>query len=786
MILRNRKLPRKNIMVVEERKNEKVHETPSIPSENFSIISTIRNRTNFKQLALNKIDSSLLFNPIPAVNMYINIVKKAKRKNENENENEKRRVPMWFDSNFYLNTYSDLIDNGIKTQEDAYHHWILHGEKENRECMKNHSLFKQYPALFNKYLLGLSNSETPINYEIVYNKNTTKKYICSIHCYDLNNFNSFFGIYLNRIEKFFDLIVTYVKDPLGVSSQYEYTFIRIENKGMDLGSKFVTADFLKNKRIDYSYVFFIHSKTKDFFRKRYISPFLTNLYDIIKLMEEKTTEAIFNGEIYSDENWGRNSVYMDEIIPYLNMDSKRFEFPAGNFYIISKDICESLFSDLKLYNVLNAFDSFDYSWVKSFYNLTGDYKTVYDNYLRNNLFGNNLETTLGHSGLADCMIEHVFERLMFLICFRDNKKFFICDKTKGKNIFNKLELTISVMACHSENSTKVNTIVNNVHYLSSISDIVYIIDTDSFKNNNLIQSLQDSYPDACINNELTDTKALEYINDNPDLSEMTIEEAKNHFKVFGYKEPNRLHIFTFFIFVFYCENHGYCYGKWLHFYKNVANETKYKNYILTNDSFLITRPLNEFASLINSNQYDLISLTASNEISYHYTDFLRNYNSNSIETYINFIKTQLSLYENFLDVIEFIEVPSVHLFSSRRCIYDAEEDCRKNVHFDDTKIMHYLNDLNYPIVKIKKIGVPYYDMFNIPSDFDPDEYIELYPDLENVNDVRGHFLNDGMREQRYYKKHQRIYIYPPLKEYLLEYSSKHSGICKIDFENYTA
>jgi hypothetical protein len=99
--------------------------------------------------------------------------------------------------------------------------------------------------------------------------------------------------------------------------------------------------------------------------------------------------------------------------------------------------------------------------------------------------------------------------------------------------------------------------------------------------------------------------------------------------------------------------------------------------------------------------------------------------------------------------------------------------------------MHYLNELNYPIVKLKKISAPYYDMSCEPSDFDANEYIEIYPDLKHVMDVKSHFLYNGRQEKRFYKKHQRIYVYEPLKEYLLEYAYNNSNICKIDFENYT-
>jgi hypothetical protein len=780
MILGARNPTRSKNMVIYNNNNNSIQlgqTVQTISPDNFSINSGLNYKKKYQKLGLN------IMNPV--ANFNANVKENTKEKSAVVN-----LIPNWFDWNYYLNKYEDLRLAGLATEQDAYNHWINNGENEGRECMKDYPLFKQYPNLFHKYLLGLSKSETPMSYEIISETSLTKKFICSIHCYDLNNFYAFFNVYISKLSTFFDFIVTYVNDVNNIRLQYNFTFIKMQNKGMDIGSKFVTVDYLKNKNVPYSYIFFIHSKSCDIHRSKYINPFIKNIYDIVNKMENNHFDAIFNREIGKENEWGRNNTYMSEIVSYLNLDPNFFYFPAGNFYILSKDICESLFTDSKMYNILNTSDSFDYSWVKNFYNFAGDYKMIFSEYNKKKLYGNNLETKLGHSGLADCMIEHVFERLMFLICKRDNRNFYICEKIKGKDPFRHAELTVSVIACHSESSTKINAIVNNVYYLNEISDIIYIVDTDSLKDNNLIQALQNSYPDACINYEITDEKALEYIKENPDLSRMTIDEAKTHFLNYGYKESNRLDIFSCFIFVSYCENYGYCYGKWRYFYEKIANGTKYKNYILANDSFLITSPLNSFDSLIKSDNHDLISLNASNQISYHYTDFLRNYNSASMEIYISFLNVQLSLYQDFLEVIKYIEVPSYKLFSRCACVYDSEPDFFENIHFADDKIMHYLNELNYPIVKIKKINCNYPPNINdavqiLPEGFNRDDYRRFNPDLKNVVDLEEHYLQNGYLENRYYKKGQSIFIYPPLKEYLLNYSSKHPDICKIDFENYT-
>jgi hypothetical protein len=777
--------------------------TPTIqpyisPEQNFSLSqpSSARNiAVNFTKFDLNNNDvrihapqTQLFYQQ--NTNLQFTKIKKPVFKREDTEQNETilevyGTIPI--DWMYYLNTYPDLRENGILSKTDAYNHWKEHGEKEGRIPMEHYSLFKTYPNLFHKYLLGLANSESLMKYTVIKRIDIKKPYICSIHCYDLRKFIECFGANLKKIQPMFDIIVTYVYEHDSIVSEYDFTFIQIINKGMDIGTKFVITDYLKANNIDYDYVFFIHSKSNALYRNKYIQSFVENMDEIKNILYCKSYDAIFNGQVHIGTNWVRNEIYMNEIISYLNLDKTYFNFPAGNFYIISKEVCESIFLDLKLYNILNTNSSFDYAWVKKYYNLNGDYESVFEQYKKAIFYGNNVETLLGHKGLADCMIEHVFERIMFLILKREKKEFFICDQHGDKIVksIDHFNLNVAVIACHTNNEMKINTIVNNISYLTTISDVIYIIDSDCFMNNGLIEAINETYKDICINYELTDYQATVYISENPDLANMTIEQAKSHFKTYGYKEPNRLHIFSSFIFVDYCVNYGYCYGKWLYFLDKTAGIENYSNYILTNDSFLITRPLDKFDALIQEDKYDIISISASNQVKYHYTDFLRCYNKRSIHIYKEFVKKQLSISTKFSDVIMNIELPSVHLFSTRGCAYDSEEGYDKNIHFDDEKLMYYLNVLNYPIVKLKKINNNFYNELGLPSDFNGETYKSLHPDLTNHPNPVEHFLVYGLQEGRIYKPNQRITIQNQLKEYLNNYASQNRDICKIDFENYS-
>ena len=95
---------------------------------------------------------------------------------------------------------------------------------------------------------------------------------------------------------------------------------------------------------------------------------------------------------------------------------------------------------------MNTEYSFDFNWVKINYNLEhNDIFTVYKLKQSRELYGNNLEYKMKNKTFPDAMIEHVFERLVFLMVKSIDLKISIMkDKTDYpsedpiENIFNKL------------------------------------------------------------------------------------------------------------------------------------------------------------------------------------------------------------------------------------------------------------------------------------------------------------------------------------------------------------
>jgi hypothetical protein len=623
-----------------------------------------------------------------------------------------------------------------------------------------------YPSLFHKYVLDLRNpydNSLTNNYSTIKESSITRKNICHIHCFYLKNLFSMFDSYLSLISQTFDIIVTYTHIDDSLLNKYNYiTFLKVNNYGMDIGPKFTVYEYLRNKNIDYNYVFYLHSKTDGNRRNKYLTPFINNMASIdLKINENNSNISCYFNDILSfgdnihvkTHYWDNNKCYMTDILGYLQIKQYKNEtmFEEGNFYILHKQIIDKLFSNKLLYNILNTENSFDYNWVNKYYKLnSNNSRDVYNKYRQNRLFGNNIQTKKGHDGLADAMIEHVFERLPIIMCKEHGLSITILDSICSKTIFsgNKIQKintsvkeqkpieqnpieqkqiihtnlstsskTLCIVACHTSSDLKIKCLKHNMKYFEEITnDIVYINSTE-FAGENVIDNM------IYINNDTT-----------------------------------------------------VCYGKYLHVLQNM-DIGKYDNIILTNDSYLITKSLSGFKSLF-TDSIEMTSLCCSNETARHYPDFLRRYNKVGIQKIIQFYKSNLSNNKSFLSLIGNIEV-KCHIIhnNSINVLFDSIPGYIGNIHIDNTQLKEYLYNKNYPIIKIKKLQFTTYNNRQLPTDFNPIEYRRLNPDLRefNNNDAKNHFINYGMAEGRTYKINQQL-IHP---EFLTQYVNKIIAYMKI-------
>jgi hypothetical protein len=93
-----------------------------------------------------------------------------------------------------------------------------------------------------------------------------------------------------------------------------------------------------------------------------------------------------------------------------------------------------IFTDKLLYNSLNDTSSFDYQWVKNKCKCNDSIYSAYRKYESKEVCGNNLSFMEKNRGkvnheLRDCMVEHLFERIvMSIVKNKFDKDIFILNK----------------------------------------------------------------------------------------------------------------------------------------------------------------------------------------------------------------------------------------------------------------------------------------------------------------------------------------------------------------------
>ena len=211
---------------------------------------------------------------------------------------------------------------------------------------------------------------------------------------------------------------------------------------MDIGGKYVCNYHLKQNKIFYDSILFLHSKTDEQLRKLYWEPLITNLSQIVdSLKNEKigiyVPPLIYMGDyaciIYKDHfiepknitcKWNLgNSLYINDFDRHYDYDKQNYIFPEGNCFVCKKKIADNLYGNHEDYYLLNSKTSFDAVWVKSYYGskkLKPVGNTIFDIFhffktsrSRPPLYPNNIAWGVGHRGHPDNMYEHIFERMVF-------------------------------------------------------------------------------------------------------------------------------------------------------------------------------------------------------------------------------------------------------------------------------------------------------------------------------------------------------------------------------------
>ena len=325
----------------------------------------------------------------------------------------------------------------------------------NKQLTNNQKqIIKQTPHLFHKVILNLVDINKEISYTIIKSHLLDKKFISHLHCYDIDKFDFFFKEYIYKIYKLTDIIITFCQGDPG-NIKLNVNILKIPNKGMDIGGKFCAMKYLNDLNYKFNFILFLHSKTHDIIRKNWFGNIEQNL-ELVEVNNDNVggyfPETIFTGDnscllwfnkvLASEQKIQSslknlnhyNQLYLNEIQNYLNISKTTITcFPEGNCYVLKREIANKMFTDPILYNILNTKTSFDYNWFKINYNINiNNILTCYELKKEKSLCGNNLEFKTKNKTLPDCMIEHVFERMVFQIIKSMNLDIKLLTKEKRK------------------------------------------------------------------------------------------------------------------------------------------------------------------------------------------------------------------------------------------------------------------------------------------------------------------------------------------------------------------
>ena len=116
----------------------------------------------------------------------------------------------------------------------------------NSNINHNNNFYKKYPYIFHKFLLGISNYQTKIQYNVLKRSNNTntKHYWAHLHCYNIDKFNEIYGDYISKILPVFNVVLTF---SIGaILPDIDCNILKCENRGFDIGPKIIFMDYLNS------------------------------------------------------------------------------------------------------------------------------------------------------------------------------------------------------------------------------------------------------------------------------------------------------------------------------------------------------------------------------------------------------------------------------------------------------------------------------------------------------------------------------------------------------------
>jgi hypothetical protein len=343
-----------------------------------------------------------------------------------------------FDIGLYKCYYPEL--NNLPLVE-LLKHYIHHKRETGLPNIKSSISFEgnpsannkvlNYPDLFNKYVLSIKSPFADVSFYKIQENIVFKDKIVSIHCYKLENIDSYFRQIIQTYSVDHHIIITFSEYHANYNLIRDIipsiTLLKIKNKGADIGSKLITMMYLLQEKWPVKYCLFIHSKSDPIHRSNMLGPFIDKYTYINTLIDNNMDIIVPNYQNFDDckntKDMFNELAQLFEYMGVSNVDfNSNFLFNGTNTFVLSYRYIYSLKEHLHIfYNHLNEGNDFDNMWYKKVNKSNQTIYQNYDKYINKNLIGNSWESRRRNGPCrGNNSFEHLFERIWIKYAMHNN------------------------------------------------------------------------------------------------------------------------------------------------------------------------------------------------------------------------------------------------------------------------------------------------------------------------------------------------------------------------------
>jgi hypothetical protein len=308
----------------------------------------------------------------------------------------KNDLPKDFDPATYKNLHKDLIH---MTDKEATYHYLHHGIFDNRRYKPKENIFNEKSKLLCPTLFGQYHQTNSIDYNVIkfvsFDRNL--KNICHLHISNINEFDKYYGDYIDNIVSYFNVILTYSHGLIQVN-KYNFTIVDIKNKDFSTVAKICVIDLCIKYDLLYESIMFLTPEynltdTKCSFES--LAKNKNRLKIIMCLLEMKNNNlwGIFPSKITNKDTDPDRKIFCEEILKIITADTTLNRFQDCSCMVLNKTIINFVFTDRLNYfydcfyrneaSSVNA--GFEMIWINIIKHLSGTFIFLSPNNIMDNL-----------------------------------------------------------------------------------------------------------------------------------------------------------------------------------------------------------------------------------------------------------------------------------------------------------------------------------------------------------------------------------------------------------------